>query len=72
VTEINTDIEKTIDTLFIKLNSSTKLIANSLQNFKITDEDIINSNCITYTKYGKTYNINVNSLKKPELLRDNY
>jgi len=70
--EINTDIEKTIDTLFIKLNSSTKLIANSLQNFKITDEDIINSNCITYTKYGKTYNINVNSLKKPELLRDNY
>jgi serine/threonine protein kinase len=67
--EINTDNEKSLDELIVRLNSCN-------ENFKINDEiniDIENLNCITYVNYEKTYKIHINDkFKKPSLLRDNY
>ena len=72
--DINTDIEKSFNTLIIKLNSiNKKTIIDCLQNFNLTEKDIEDSNCITYKNYDKVYKINMNeNLKKPILLRDNY
>ena len=72
--DINTDIEKSINTLFVKLNSTNKkTIIDCLQNFNITEKEIEESNCITYKNYDKVYKINIDeNLKKPTLSRDKY
>jgi serine/threonine protein kinase len=70
---INTNMEKSINELFVKLNSlNKKSISEYLKNLNITDQDIENSDCITYTNYDKIYKLNINNLSKPTLTRDEY
>lgn len=71
--DINTDIDKAINTLFVKLNSTNKkTIIECLQNFNLTENNIEDLNCITYKNYDKIYKINIKNLEKPTLSRDKY